>query len=165
MFGFFVFNWPSGQIFLGDAGAYIIGFWVVELGLLLAMRNPGLSPMAPVVAGILPLIETLFSIYRRRVIRQLPVNQPDGLHLHTMVYRRLLFNPQVHLAATQKNKANSQVAAYFWLPATAFTTLACIFFDNTWAQLALMLIYLAMYIWLYRALIYFKAPKIMILRS
>ena len=164
MLGFFVFNWPSGGIFLGDAGAYLIGFWVVELGLLLAMRNPSISPMAPVVAGILPLIETMFSMYRRKFIRQHPVNHPDGLHLHTLVYRRLLFNPQVHLTPTQKNTANAQVGPYFWLPATAFTTLACLFMQNTWAQLAFMLTYLAMYIWLYRALVHFKAPKLMIRR-
>jgi UDP-N-acetylmuramyl pentapeptide phosphotransferase/UDP-N-acetylglucosamine-1-phosphate transferase len=116
--------------------------------------------MAPVVAGILPLIETLFSIYRRKVIRQHPVNHPDGLHLHTLVYRRLLFNPQVHLTPAQKNIANAQVGPYFWLPATAFTTLACFFMHNTLAQLALMLTYLVMYIWLYRALVHFKAPKL-----
>ena len=161
MLGFFVFNWPSGGIFLGDSGAYLIGFWVVELGLLLAMRNPSISPMAPVVAGILPLIETLFSMYRRKIIRQHPVNHPDGLHLHTLVFRRLLFNPQVHLTSTQKNTANAQVGPYFWLPATALTTLACLFMENTWAQLALMLCYLAMYIWFYRSLVHFKAPKLM----
>ncbi len=161
MLGFFVFNWPSGGIFLGDAGAYLIGFWVVELGLLLAMRNPSISPMAPVVAGILPLIETLFSMYRRKFICKHPVNYPDGLHLHTLVYRRLLFNPQVHLSPTQKNTANAQVSPYFWLPATAFTTLACLFMQNTWALLALMLTYLAMYTWLYRALVHFKAPKLL----
>ena len=164
MLGFFVFNWPSGGIFLGDAGAYLIGFWVVELGLLLAMRNPSISPMAPVVAGILPLIETLFSMYRRKVIRQHPVNHPDGLHLHTLVYRRFLFNPQVHLNPIQKNTANAQVGPYFWLPATALTTLACLFMQNTWAQLVFMLTYLAIYIWLYRVLVHFKAPKLMIRR-
>lgn len=161
MLGFFVFNWPRGGIFLGDAGAYLVGFWVVELGLLLAMRNPSISPMAPVVAGILPLIETLFSMYRRKIIRGHPVNHPDGLHLHTLVYRRLLFNPQVHLTPKQKNTANAKVGPYFWLPATAFSTLACLFMQNTWAQLALLLSYLAMYIWLYRALVHFKAPKLM----
>jgi UDP-N-acetylmuramyl pentapeptide phosphotransferase/UDP-N-acetylglucosamine-1-phosphate transferase len=160
MLGFFVFNWPSGGIFLGDSGAYLIGFWVVELGLLLAIRNPSISPMAPVVAGLIPLIETLFSMYRRKVIRHYPVNHPDGLHLHTLVYRRLLFNPQVHLTPTQKNTANAQVGPYFWLPAIAFTTLACLFLQNTWAQLAFMLTYLAIYTWLYRALVHFKAPKL-----
>ncbi len=164
MFGFFVFNWPSGGIFLGDAGAYLIGFWVVELGLLLAMRNPSISPMAPVVAGILPLIETLFSMYRRQCIRHHPVNHPDSLHQHTLVYRRFLFNPQVHITPTQINSVNAKVGPYFWLPATAFTTLACLFMQNTWGQLALMLAYLAMYTWLYRALVRFKGPKLMIRR-
>jgi UDP-N-acetylmuramyl pentapeptide phosphotransferase/UDP-N-acetylglucosamine-1-phosphate transferase len=164
MLGFFVFNWPSGGIFLGDSGAYLIGFWVVELGLLLAMRNPSISPMAPVVAGILPLIETLFSMYRRKFIRQHPVNHPDGLHLHTLVYRRLLFNPLAHITSTQKNTANSKVGPYFWFPAAALNTLACLFMQNTWAQLALMLTYLAMYIWLYRALVHFKAPKLLAIR-
>ncbi len=164
MFGFFVFNWPSGGIFLGDAGAYLIGFWVVELGLLLAMRNPSISPMAPVVAGLLPLIETLFSIYRRKVIRQHPINHPDGLHLHTLVFRRLLFNPKVHLTPTLKNIANAQVGPYFWLPAITFTTLSCIFMQNTLLLLAFILTYLAMYTWLYRALVHFKVPKLLIRR-
>ncbi len=165
MLGFFVFNWPRGSIFLGDAGAYLIGFWVVELGLLLAMRNPSISPMAPVLAGIVPLIETLFSMYRRKVIKQNPVNHPDGLHLHSLVYRRLLFNPQVHLTPTQKNTANAQVGPYFWIPATALTALSCIFMQNTWLQLAFMLTYLALYTWLYRALVHFKVPKLMKTRS
>ena len=161
MLGFFVFNWPRGDIFLGDAGAYLIGFWTVELGILLVLRNPSISPMAPVVAGILPLIETLFSMYRRKVIRQHPVNHPDGLHLHTLLYRRLLFNPRLHFSAIQKNIANAQVGPYFWLPAAVFTTLACFFMQNTWAQLSLMLTYLAMYIWLYSTLVHFKDPKFM----
>ena len=161
MLGFFVFNWPSGGIFLGDAGAYLIGFWVVELGLLLVMRNPSISPMAPVVAGILPLIETLFTMYRRKVIRKNSVNHPDGLHLHTLFYQRLLLNHEVHLTLTQKNTVNAQVGPYFWLFATASTTLACLFMQNTWAQLTFMLTYLAIYTWLYRALVHFKTPKFM----
>jgi hypothetical protein len=116
--------------------------------------------MAPVLAGIFHLIETLFSIYRRKVIRQHPVNHPDGLHLHSLIFRRLLFNPRVHQTPIQKNTANAQVALYFWLPATAFTLLSCLFMQNTWLQLALMLTFLAMYTWLYRALVQFKVPKL-----
>jgi hypothetical protein len=36
---------------------------------------------------------------------------------------------------------------------------------NTWAQLAFMLAYLAIYTWVYRALVHFKAPKLMIRRG
>jgi UDP-N-acetylmuramyl pentapeptide phosphotransferase/UDP-N-acetylglucosamine-1-phosphate transferase len=159
--GFFAFNWPKGGIFLGDAGAYLIGFWVVELGILLAMRNPQISPMAPVVAGLLPLIETLFSMYRRNVIRNLPVNQPDALHLHTLVYRRILFNPALTHTANQLNAINAKVALFFWFPAAIVAALACIFADSTEVQLLLMLIYLAMYNWLYLRLVRFNTPAFM----
>jgi UDP-GlcNAc:undecaprenyl-phosphate GlcNAc-1-phosphate transferase len=159
--GFFVFNWPKGAIFLGDAGAYLIGFWVVELGILLAMRNPQISPMAPVVVGLLPLIETLFSMYRRNVIRNHPVNQPDALHLHTLVYRRFLFNPSLTYTANQLNAVNAKVSLFFWLPAGIFAFLACIFADSTEAQLVLMLTYLIMYNWLYLQLVRFNSPAFM----
>ena len=159
--GFFVFNWPKGAIFLGDAGAYLIGFWVVELGILLAMRNPQISPMAPVVAGLLPLIETLFSMYRRNIVRNHPVNQPDALHLHTLVYRRILFNPAMKYTANQLNTINAKVALFFWSPAVIFAVLACIFAESTEVQLVLMFIYLAMYNWLYSRLVRFKVPTLM----
>jgi UDP-N-acetylmuramyl pentapeptide phosphotransferase/UDP-N-acetylglucosamine-1-phosphate transferase len=159
--GFFVFNWPKGAIFLGDAGAYLVGFWVVELGILLALRNPQISPMAPVVAGLLPLIDTLFSMYRRNVIRNHPVNQPDALHLHTLIYRRILFNPALIYTANQLNAVNAKVALFFWLPAAIFAVLACIFSESTEVQLLLILIYLAMYNWLYLRLVRFNTPAFM----
>jgi len=159
--GFFILNWPKGAIFLGDAGAYLIGFWVVELGILLAMRNPQISPMAPVVAGLLPLIETLFSMYRRNVVRNHPVNQPDALHLHTLIYRRILYNPSLPYRAKQLNAVNAQVAVFFWVPGAIFTGLACFFAESTEAQLVLMLTYLVMYNWLYLRLVRFNVPTCM----
>jgi UDP-GlcNAc:undecaprenyl-phosphate GlcNAc-1-phosphate transferase len=159
--GFFIFNWPKGAIFLGDAGAYLIGFWVVELGILLVMRNPQISPMTPVVTGLLPLIETLFSIYRRNILRSHPVNQPDSLHLHSLVYRRLFINPLTCRGIDQKNKVNSRVALFFWVPAVLFSFISCTFNQNTLIQLMLMLVYLGMYIWLYKKLVKFKSPLFM----
>jgi len=38
-----------------------------------------------------PVIEVLFSIYRRRFIQNVSPGAPDALHLHTLVYRRLVF--------------------------------------------------------------------------
>jgi len=162
--GFLVLNWPRGKIFLGDAGAYFIGFWVVELGLLLVMRNPGLSPMAPVVVGIFPLIETLFSMYRRKWVRNHPVNHPDALHLHTLVYRRLVFRPERYQSEETKNRANARVAWYFWVPASGFGALAVIFKTDTPLLLILMLAYLGSYLWLYRRLVNFSSPRWMRLR-
>jgi UDP-N-acetylmuramyl pentapeptide phosphotransferase/UDP-N-acetylglucosamine-1-phosphate transferase len=162
--GFLLLNWPRGRIFLGDAGAYLLGFWVVEVGLLLVIRNPTISPMAPVVVGIFPLIETLFSMYRRKFVRNHPVNHPDALHLHTLVYRRLVSSPARHRTDRLKNRANSSVAWYFWLPACGFGALAVAFQTNTSALLVLMLAYLGGYLWLYRRLVQFRAPTWMRLR-
>lgn len=162
--GFFVWNWPSGKIFLGDAGAYLLGFWVVELGLFLVSRNPRISPMAPVVVGIFPLIETLFSMYRRKFVRKHPINHPDGLHLHTLIYKRMLASPGRQKTPNQVNQANSQVAPYFWVPSVIFVLLAVTFMENTSAQLMLMLAYFALYRWLYVRLVSLKTPKWMLRR-
>lgn len=163
--GFFVLNWPRGAVFLGDAGAYLIGFWVVELGILLAMRNPQISPMAPVLAGLLPLIETMFSMFRRKFVRGHPVNHPDALHLHTLVYRRLILTPAAATSSEQRNKLNSKVALFFWLPAAFFAIISCLFMHSTLTQLMLMLVYLAMYLWLYKRLVQFKSPTFLISRT
>ncbi len=68
--GFFLWNYPSGLIFLGDGGAYFLGFLVAELGILLIGRNAEVSPLFPLLVCIYPAFETLFSIYRRGVLRQ-----------------------------------------------------------------------------------------------
>jgi hypothetical protein len=113
------------------------------------------------LAGLLPLIETLFSMYRRKVVRDHPVNHPDALHLHSLVYRRLLYNPSFAISAAQKNRLNGKVAVFFWLPAVFFASTSCLFLTSTFIQLILMLSYLAMYLWLYRRLVKFKTPTFM----
>ena len=161
--GFFLLNWPLGKIFLGDAGAYLVGFWVVMLGLMLVQRNPSVSPMAPVLIAIFPLVETLFSMYRRKFIRQHPVNHPDHLHLHSLIYRRLVCgkcSPGPHRSLQDnKEQSNARVAYYFWLPSLMFAALAIALKESTTAQLALMLLYLGMYVWLYQRLVSFRAPS------
>jgi UDP-N-acetylmuramyl pentapeptide phosphotransferase/UDP-N-acetylglucosamine-1-phosphate transferase len=157
VFGFFIFNWPKGAIFLGDAGAYLIGFWVVELGILLSMRNPQISPLAPVVVGLVPLIETLFSMYRRNIIKNNPINQPDAMHLHSLVYRRLLYSPAKTNNSDKKTSINAKVAIYFWIPSTCLAILAVSLFESTYAQLVLIGAYLLMYNLVYSRLVRFKA--------
>ena len=88
--GFFVWNFPAGLIFLGDGGAYFLGFLVAEVAILLLVRNPEVSPLFPLLVCIYPVFETLFSIYRRRYLRQVPPSMPDGIHLHSLIYRRML---------------------------------------------------------------------------
>ena len=42
--GFFFWNFPRGLIFLGDGGAYLIGFWIGTTTIMLVSRHPNISP-------------------------------------------------------------------------------------------------------------------------
>ena len=88
--GFVVVNFPRGLIFLGDGGAYFLGFVMVQIWILLVIRNPGqISPWFIMAVAFHPTMETIFSIVRRKLrVRRNSATAPDRLHLHTLVYRR-----------------------------------------------------------------------------
>ena len=88
--GFFVWNFPAGLIFLGDGGAYLLGFLLAELSILLIHRNPSVSPIFALLLCAYPIFETIFTIYRRKVVRGVATAEPDGIHLHTLIHRRLI---------------------------------------------------------------------------
>ncbi len=161
-FGFAMWNWPLGKIFLGDGGAYLLGLWVVELGLLLPHRSLEISPMAPVLVGVYPLLETLYSMYRRKFVRSHPINHPDALHLHTLIYRRLILSPAVDITSTDKNKANAKVALVVLGFVLVPVVCALIFYQHTNALLGLIAFFVLAYGYLYKRLIQFKAPLVLI---
>jgi UDP-N-acetylmuramyl pentapeptide phosphotransferase/UDP-N-acetylglucosamine-1-phosphate transferase len=88
--GFLVVNYPTGRLFLGDGGAYLAGFWVAEVAVLLIVRNPGINAWQVLAICAYPVIEVVYSIYRRKVIRKADPSSPDRLHLHSLIYRRLV---------------------------------------------------------------------------
>ena len=90
--GFFVWNYPRGLIFLGDGGAYLIGFWVAIISALLVARHSNISPWFALMINAYPIMETLFTIYRRKIHQGKSPGLPDGIHFHTLIYRRIL-NP------------------------------------------------------------------------
>jgi UDP-N-acetylmuramyl pentapeptide phosphotransferase/UDP-N-acetylglucosamine-1-phosphate transferase len=90
-FGFLALNYPRGKLFLGDGGAYFLGFWVSEMAVLLLVRNTSVNAWQVLAICAYPVIEVLFSIYRRKIIQGVSPGAPDALHLHTLVFRRLVF--------------------------------------------------------------------------
>jgi UDP-N-acetylmuramyl pentapeptide phosphotransferase/UDP-N-acetylglucosamine-1-phosphate transferase len=158
--GFFLWNWPRGRIFLGDAGAYMLGFLVVEIGILLAVRNPDdISPMAPVLVGIYPLVETLYSMYRRKVVRGTHMGAPDAFHLHSLVYRRLVYSPAHRSSSQDLNRANAGVAKYLWVPCASAGLAANLFAASTLGLLLGMLLFAAVYVGFYVTVVNFRAQK------
>ena len=82
--GFFLVNFPFGKLFLGDGGAYLLGFLLAWLSVTLVYRNPQVSSWAPLLACAYPTFETVFTIVRRLWCRRHP-GQPDSCHLHSLV--------------------------------------------------------------------------------
>jgi UDP-GlcNAc:undecaprenyl-phosphate/decaprenyl-phosphate GlcNAc-1-phosphate transferase len=90
LLGIFVFNFPFGKIFMGDGGAYFVGFMMAVIGLMLAIRNEELSHWFTLLLFIYPLYKTVFSIYRKKIVCNTSPSQPDGYYLHMMIYKRLI---------------------------------------------------------------------------
>lgn len=88
IFGFFLVNYPLGLIFLGDAGAYTIGFVLSWFGIAILLNSPEVSPWAILLTMYWPVADTLLAIYRRSR-RNKDVSAPDRLHVHQMVMRSL----------------------------------------------------------------------------
>src|SRR3546814_14946868 len=86
--GFLVWNFPFGRVFLGDGGAYFLGFMLAELAVQLVVRNPSVSPFYALAVLFYPVFEPLFSLWRRRFKRGTPADNPDALPLHQLVFHR-----------------------------------------------------------------------------
>lgn len=157
--GFLAWNYPFGRIFAGDAGAYLWGFMVAETAILLVMRNPKVSPWFPLLVAIYPVWETLFSIYRKKWLRGMSPGSPDGIHLHMLVYKRLLricpHTGDCHL----KTQRNAMTSPYLWALSGLSIIPALAFWDNTPALAGATLAFIAFYNWLYRRIVRFRTPR------
>jgi UDP-N-acetylmuramyl pentapeptide phosphotransferase/UDP-N-acetylglucosamine-1-phosphate transferase len=157
--GFFAWNFPAGLVFLGDGGAYFLGFYVAELAILLLHRNPTLSPMFPLLLCIYPVFETLFSIYRRKFLRGQPVGMPDAAHLHSLIYRRFLRWATGEPTARQRAMRNSMTSPYLWVLCSMSVLPAILWYDNTPLLAGLVVLFGLGYVVLYWRIVRFRAPR------
>lgn len=157
--GFMLWNYPNGRIFLGDGGAYLIGFILAELSVLLVARNPTVSPWFPLLVMIYPIWETLFSIYRKRLVRKVSPGLPDRLHFHMLIYGRVLRSlaasrdPQVLL------KRNSSTSPYLWVLTGLSAIPAAFAWNSTPLLQGFSLAFIAFYVWLYSRIVGLRVPR------
>jgi UDP-GlcNAc:undecaprenyl-phosphate GlcNAc-1-phosphate transferase len=80
--GFLVFNFPPAKIFLGDGGAYLIGFFIASVALLTSNKGSILAALLVMMVALgVPILDTLFAILRRAV-RGVPIFKADAEHIH-----------------------------------------------------------------------------------
>ena len=127
--GFLVWNWPSGQIFAGDGGAYLLGYLSATLMVLLVARNPEVSPWFPLVLLGYPVFETLYSIYRRRLIMKTAHDLPDSLHLHQLIFK--LMSTMLGQRKNISISANSLSSIPIWIVTIMMAVIAVYYSSNT----------------------------------
>ncbi|MGH9807228.1 MAG: MraY family glycosyltransferase [Terriglobia bacterium] len=154
MAGFLIFNYPRGLVFLGDGGAYAIGFMIAELAVLLVQRNSSVSPWFALTLFVYPAWETFFSIYRKKVVRRMSPGQPDGLHLHMLVHKRLV-RRAVRKWPHRVFWENALTSPFLWALALLGVVPAVLFWDTTWALELSAGVFVIFYCLLYRRLVRF----------
>jgi len=81
LLGFLPFNFPPARIFLGDTGAYFIGFSLSLLALEGYQKVTVLTFLVPLLALAVPIIDTTLSVMRRVGRRANPMSA-DRHHMH-----------------------------------------------------------------------------------
>ena len=80
--GFLRFNYPPARIYMGDGGAYFLGFLIGALSIVNSNKGTVVAALiAPAFALALPIVDVGLAILRRG-LRGLPVFRPDRKHIH-----------------------------------------------------------------------------------
>ena len=164
LLGFMVWNYPRGLIFLGDGGAYLVGFWIAELSVLLTARHPEVSKWFPLLLCIYPIFETLFTIYRRAILKRTHPGKPDALHLHQLIYSRIVrwdhgnWNQQLQIYR------NSVTSPYLWLLCLLGVIPAALFWRYHLVLKGFAALFVISYVWIYWAIVRFRVPEYLIYR-
>lgn len=164
LLGFLVWNYPGGKIFMGDGGAYLLGFWLAELSVLLVVRNPDVSPWFPLVLLAFPIVETLFSIYRKVFLKGRSAGRPDGLHMHMLIYKRLARVAVGSKDPKERMRRNNLVVPYICTGTALFIAPALLFWNSTPWLVMLGALFWVGYLWLYLRLARLQAPAWLIAR-
>lgn len=157
--GFFFWNYPKGKIFLGDGGAYLIGFWIAFISILLVTRNHSVSPLYALLVNAYPVVETLFTIWRRRFHKNKNPSIADDMHLHTLIYRRALKWEESEKGKIVSKSANSRTSPYLWLLSSFSIIAASIFWKNSLLLSLSFIAFTFIYISVFLTIIRFKIPN------
>lgn len=115
LLAFLRFNIYPAVIFMGDSGAYFLGFMTAALSVAGATKGSILFPLVvPLIALGLPVLDVFFAILRR-YSKKVPIFQADKEHLH----HRLL----------QKGFSQRDTTRFLWMVSTCFGFVAVLAAD------------------------------------
>ena len=148
----FIINLKN-KFFLGDSGAYLIGFIFSILLINIYKWNPGLSPFFIILLLWYPSYENLFSIFRKNILKKSAM-YPDAKHAHQLIY--FFINKRCRLTSFQSNIFTSQIInTYNFL----IMLIALNFISNSKIQISLIVFNIMFYNLIYLKLFKYKYTK------
>lgn len=98
LLGFLQYNFPPARIYLGDGGAYFLGFQIGLFSIIGSHKGSVVAALiAPLFVLALPIVDAALAILRRG-LQGLPVFRPDRRHLHHRLLKSGMSRRQVVLA-------------------------------------------------------------------
>ena len=82
-------NFPYQKIFIGDTGSYFLGLLLGYAIINFMNHNENIPSFSAVLLIIYPFFEGLFSLLRR-LVKGKKIYNADNLHLHSLIYKRIL---------------------------------------------------------------------------
>jgi UDP-GlcNAc:undecaprenyl-phosphate GlcNAc-1-phosphate transferase len=80
--GFLRYNFHPAKIFLGDAGALLLGFWLATIALAAAAKTAAATTLAlPLLVLGIPVLDTVWAVFRRTLAGKAPWVADRG-HIH-----------------------------------------------------------------------------------
>ena len=146
--GFFVVNYPSGSLFLGDTGAYWIGFSLSLTAIYFLRCIDTFAPPAMLLIFFWPAFELSITVCRRLASGR-RLFSPDSMHTHQIAMRIVRAN--LSHAPQAMSVANPIASFVTLLLAAPPMILGAAFWNNprvAWVALLLcILTYASLYVW------------------
>lgn len=131
---FLIYNFPNGKIFLGDGGAYLLGFMIALVAIATVQRHKTeISPLLVIVTLIYPLWEVVFSTLRKISYDKISPFRSDDYHLHQLLFRN-------------RSGGRGYMPFVFMLPAQLITSFFVVLFrSSSSGLLGILITYVVLY--------------------
>jgi len=142
------------KLYLGDSGSYLLGFLFSVVLIEIYNLNNHLSPFFIILLLWYPCYETLFSIFRKNIIKKSPM-EPDTNHLHQLIFIYLVKRYKL-----QEFFANIMTSSIINVYNFLIFLFALKIISNTQGQLLLILLNLFVYSYTYTKIYLYKKKYI-----
>jgi len=135
---FLLYNFPMGKIFLGDGGAYFLGFMIATLCIVAVQQHSGeVTPLLLPALLIYPLWEVVFSTLRKLLYDRISPFRSDDYHLHQLLFRN-------------HSRGKGHLPALMVLPAQAVVSAGAVIYREHFTGLLLIILcYIILYCLVY----------------